>query len=129
MKYLKYLKESIISDKIDRLEDLTYDLKDNDLMVDVIKDNPPTFRLYDGPDYIASINNDLTRWYDKDKCVFILIYKVKNKQLEKFTSDELSIIDEFRETLKSYKVSRSISGGDGFFRFSIKKRDLYNSNL
>jgi c-di-AMP phosphodiesterase-like protein len=128
MKYLKYLKESIISDKIDRLEDLTYDLKDNDLMVDVIKDNPPTFRVYDGPEYIASINNN-SRMYDKNKCVFILIYKVKNKQLEKFTSDELSIIDEFRETLKSYKLDRSISGGNGFFLFSINKRDLYNSNL
>jgi len=128
MKYLKYLKESIISDKIDRLEDLTYDLKDNDLMVDVIKDNPPTFRVYDGPEYIASINNN-SRMYDKNKCVFILIYKVKNKQLEKFTSDELSIIDEFTETLKSYKLDRSISGGNGFFLFSINKRDLYNSNL
>ena len=128
MKYLKYLKESIISDKIDRLEDLTYDLKDNDLIVDVIKDNPPTFRLYDGPDYITSINNN-SNSYDKNKSVFILIYKIKNKKLEKFNSDELSIIDEFRETLKNYKISRNISGGDGFYLYSILKRNLYNSNL
>ena len=53
MKYLKYLKESIISDKIDRLEDLTFNLKDNDLMVDFIKSNPYVFILRDGTDHIT----------------------------------------------------------------------------
>jgi len=57
MKYIKYLKESIISDKIDRLEDLTYNLKDNDFIVDIVKNNPSSFRLHDGPDYIDSFTN------------------------------------------------------------------------
>jgi len=126
MKYLKYLKESIISDKIDRLEDLTFNLKDNDLMVDFIKSNPYVFILRDGTDHITSFTNH--KW-DGNKYVFILIYKIKNKQLEKFNNEELLIIEEFRKTLRSYKLERSISGGDGFFLYSILKRDLYNSNL
>jgi hypothetical protein len=126
MKYLKYLKESIISDKIDRLEDLIYDLKDHGLIVDVIKNNPSSFLLHDGPDYINSLTNH--NW-SGNKYVFIIIYKIKNKQLEKFNDDDLLIIEEFRKTLRSYKLERSISGGDGFFLYSILKRDLYNSNL
>jgi len=127
MKYLKYLKESIISDKIDRLEDLIYDLKDHGLIVDVIKNNPSSFLLHDGPDYITSFTNHI--WEDGNKYVFIIIYKIKNKQLEKFNDDDLLIIEEFRKTLRSYKLDRSIWGGDGFYIFSIPKRDLYNSNL
>lgn len=126
MKYLKYLKESIISDKIDRLEDLTFNLKDNDFIVEIIKNNPSSFLLHDGPDYINSFTNH--NW-SSNKYVYILIYKIKNKQLEKFNNEELLIIEEFRKTLRSYKLERSISGGDGLFLYSILKRDLYNSNL
>jgi hypothetical protein len=125
MKYLKYLKESIISDKIEKLEDLILDLKDEGLIVEIIKNNPSSFRLHDGPYYINSDTNH--NW--SENRIYILVYKIKNKQLEKFNANDLLIIEEFRKTLRSYKLERSISGGDGFFIYSILKRDLYNSNL
>jgi uncharacterized protein YjgD (DUF1641 family) len=124
MKYLKYLKESIISDKIEKLEDLILDLKDDGLIVDIIKDNPPTFQLHDNGNYITSINNS-----SSGSNIFILVYKIKNEKLSKFNANELSTISEFIRTLRSYKLDRSTSGGDGFYIFRIPKRDLYNSNL
>jgi len=130
MKYLKYLKESIISDKIEKLEDLILDLKDEGLIVDIIKDNPPTFHLNDNGNYITSINNP--NFYGGSKNnnnIFILVYKIKNEKLSKFNANELSTISDFIRTLRSYKLDRSTSGGDGFYIFRIPKRDLYNSNF
>ena len=63
MKYLKYLKESIISDKIEKLEDLILDLKDEGLIVDIIRDNPPTFTLRCDGYYITSINNSNSSFF------------------------------------------------------------------
>lgn len=130
MKYLKYLSESIISDKIEKLEDLILDLKDEGLIVDIIKDNPPTFQLHDNGTYITSINNFYSNFFGgKNVNIFILVYKIENEKLSKFNDNELSIISEFSRTLRNYKLDRSTSGGDGFYIFRIPKRDLYNSNL
>lgn len=127
MKYLKYLKESIISDKIEKLEDLILDLKDEGLIVDIIKDNPPTFQLHDNGNYITSINNYYSG--SKNNNIFILVYKIENEKLSKFNTTESSTISDFSKTLRSYKLDRSTSGGDGFYLFRIPKRDLYNSDL
>lgn len=130
MKYLKYLKESIISDKIEKLEDLILDLKDEGLIVDIIKDNPPTFHLNDNGNYITSLNNFYSSFFGgKNTNIFILVYKIENEKLSKFNDNELSTISEFSRTLRNYKLDRSSSGGDGFYIFRIPKRDLYNSNL
>ena len=135
MKYLKYLKESIISDKIEKLEDLILDLKDEGLIVDIIRDNPPTFTLRCDGYYITSINNSNSSFFGgKNDYVFILVYKIKDEKPSKFNANELAIISEFSKTLASYKLDTSPSWrykkpGDGIYIFRIPKRSLYNSNL
>jgi len=114
MKYLKKYKlfESLVDKKIQLLKDLALDLQDAGLQVEVINGSHS---------YLLRDPRLSTRW-SSDHKIFIVM-KITDEN-ERFDTDlyNTEIIDEFKETLKSYGMNpRSMSGGRNFCVFKFDK--------
>jgi hypothetical protein len=118
MKYLKKYKlfESLIDKKIQLLKDLALELEDAGLQVEVI--NGGFWWLLRDPRVSIHTGSRYTDDYKK-----FIIMKVTDDN-ERFDTDlyNTEIIDEFKETLKSYGMNpRSMSGGRNFCVFKFDK--------
>jgi hypothetical protein len=118
MKYLKKYKlfESLVDKKIQLLKDLALELEDAGLQVEVINGShsyllrDPRVSIHTGSRYTDDYKN-------------FIIMKVTDDN-ERFDTDlyNTEIIDEFKETLKSYGMNpRGMSGGRNFCVFKFDK--------
>ena len=114
MKYLKKYKlfESLVDKKIQLLKDLALELEDSGLQVEVINGSHS---------YLLRDPRLSTRWSSDHKTFIVMKITDDN---ERFDTDlyNTEIIDEFKETLKSYGMNpRSMSGGRNFCVFKFDK--------
>lgn len=114
MKYLKKYKlfESLVDKKIQLLKDLSLELQDAGLQVEVINGSHS---------YLLRDPRLSTRW-SSDHKIFIVM-KITDDN-ERFDTDlyNTEIIDDFKETLKSYGMNpRGMSGGRNFCVFKFDK--------
>jgi cell division protein FtsI/penicillin-binding protein 2 len=110
MKYLEKYKlfESLVDKKIQLLKDLSLELQDAGLQVEVTN----------GSNSVSRYTDD---YHIKDKKFIIMRVTDDN---ERFDTDlyNTEIIDEFKETLKSYGMNpRGMSGGRNFCVFKFDK--------
>lgn len=131
LKYTEYINESIISDKIERLKDLTKDLEDNDFTVE--------FKNFASCDFIINHESgkttnihlrDILPYKKGDKYqgyISFIVYKIKNGGLSEFNEKEFNILDSFKKLLLSYKINGPISNAEKYSVFYIKKEKLYKS--
>lgn len=118
MKYLESYKifESLVDKKIQLLKDLSLELEDAGLQVEVV--NGSHSHLLRDPRVSIHTGSRYTDDYKK-----FIIVKVTDDN-EVFDTDlfRTEIIDEFKETLKSYSMEpRSMSGGRNFCVFKFDK--------
>ncbi len=138
LKYTEYINESIISDKIERLKDLTKDLEDNDFTVE--------FKNFGSCDFIINHESGKTTnihlkdilpykpifksnypTINKIHFISFIIYKLKNDELVKFDEKESGMLDSFKKLLSSYEILGPNSRGEKYCVFFIKKEKLYKS--
>lgn len=118
MKYLNsyQLFESLVDKKIQLLKDLSLELEDAGLQVEIV--NGSHSHLLRDPRVSIHTGSRYTEDYKK-----FIIMKVTDDN-ERFDTDlyNTEIINEFKETLKSYHIEpRSMSGGRNFCVFKFDK--------
>ena len=118
MKYLKKYKlfESLVDKKIQLLKDLSLELQDAGLQVEVV--NGSHSYLLRDPRVSIHTNSRYTDDYKK----FIIVKITDDNEIFDTDLFRVEIIDEFKETLKSYGMEpRSMSGGRNFCVFKFDK--------
>jgi len=139
MRHLNTFNETLLSDAIEYISDLTSDLFDNDFIINIYngsKSTPTLFKLKDHNGDILNYNfiglENSISISELSKYVYIIIYKIKEvdeiKRLKEFDKNDINLIDDFNKALINYKIWPSISsGGSGFRLFYLSKKRIYNS--